>query len=99
MIDLSTNSFVGSLPSDVGRLTSISLFDASGNNLTGTIPRELAYIDSRGFVFYLDNNQLTGTVPAEVCTKLVGSEDVISLKGTKVALCNCVKCHNMSLRG
>ena len=54
-------------------MESLQLFDASGNNLQGTIPRSLGRLKKLRDL-ELDDNFLTGTIPAELadCESLIG---------------------------
>jgi len=60
------NNMVGTLPNDIGNLTAIKWFIASGNNdLTGSIPAEIGNLSNlETLAFY--NCNLTGTIPDEI---------------------------------
>ena len=44
VLDISMNSFISSIPSDIGQLTSVEFLDISYNVLTGTIPSSIVYL-------------------------------------------------------
>jgi Leucine-rich repeat (LRR) protein/pimeloyl-ACP methyl ester carboxylesterase len=64
-LDLYKNQLIGSIPADIGNLTSLTHLDLWGNQLTGDIPPEIGNLTS---LMYLDlsNNQLTGNIPPEI---------------------------------
>ena len=62
---LPNNLLSGSLPLELGRLTSLELLDLSYNQLTGGIPPELGQL-ARLTSLLLRRNQLTGVVPPEL---------------------------------
>lgn len=72
VIDLSDNSFTGSIPSTIGNLTSLLVLNMSHNALTGQIPGELGrlvQIESLD----LSWNRLTGEIPRQLAA-LTGLE-------------------------
>ncbi|KAF7020543.1 hypothetical protein CFC21_033624 [Triticum aestivum] len=67
-IDLSNNSFDGTIPGSLGRLTSLHVLNMSGNAFTGHIPQvfgRMTQLESLD----LSQNQLSGDIPAAL-TKL-----------------------------
>ena len=60
-LDLSGNNLRGTLPSDLGTLTSLTTLDLSDNGLSGTIP-DLTALTSL-LDLDLGDNQLSGTIP------------------------------------
>lgn len=68
LIDLSDNSFGGTIPESLGRLVSLLVLNMSGNAFTGGIPREfgrMTLLESLD----LSQNQLSGDIP-EALTNL-----------------------------
>lgn len=59
------NLFSGSLPSEVGLLTSLTRLGLNGNVLTGSLPSELGLLTSL-FELRLGRNSLTGTLPSDL---------------------------------
>ena len=55
----------GSIPSELGNLTDLTILNLSGNKLGGAIPAELGDLTNLT-IFYLHNNKLTGPIPAEL---------------------------------
>ncbi|KAM3346287.1 hypothetical protein ACQJBY_020710 [Aegilops geniculata] len=68
VIDLSKNSFDGTIPESLGRLVSLLLLNMSGNAFTGDIPRELGGMTQLESLD-LSQNQLSGDIP-EALTNL-----------------------------
>ena len=61
-IDLSNNELSGTIPPEIGTLTSLEDINLSGNNITGGVPKEvnnLTHLKS----FYVNNNQMNDSVP------------------------------------
>ena len=58
--------FIGSIPKELGNLTSVQVVDLSCNELTGTIPTQFANLN---YLHYLDlsDNFLSGSVPDALC--------------------------------
>ena len=55
----------GSIPSELGNLTDLTILNLSGNKLGGAIPAELGDLTNLT-IFYLHNNELSGPIPAEL---------------------------------
>lgn len=65
-LKLCGNNLNGTIPSQLGRLSSLtSLFLFKNNNLHGTIPSHLGRLSSL-FELDLDSNQLSGSIPPEL---------------------------------
>ncbi|PUZ68624.1 hypothetical protein GQ55_2G043000 [Panicum hallii var. hallii] len=64
LIDLSNNSFEGSIPSSIGRLVSLHGLNMSHNNFTGQIPSQLHNL-TRLESMDLSCNNLSGEIPQE----------------------------------
>ncbi len=62
---LSDNQLTGSIPPELGNLSSLETLNLSGNRLTGSIPPELGNLSSLKFL-HLSGNQLTGSIPPEL---------------------------------
>ena len=61
-LDQRANGLTGSIPSELGNLSSLDLLDLRNNQLTGPIPPELGNLSNLALLF-LGGNQLAGTVP------------------------------------
>ena len=48
ILSLDSNFFTGSIPSEMGRLTNLTLLDLEGNLLRGTIPTEIGLLTKLG---------------------------------------------------
>ena len=64
-LTLADNRLAGTIPSELGMLTSLEFLDLSGNLATGLIPRELGNLWNLESL-RLDRNRLTGPIPAEL---------------------------------
>ena len=58
------NSLTGTIPTELGNLTSLTFLDLSRNSLTGSIPSELGDLESLT-ILDLGLNSLSGTIPTE----------------------------------
>jgi hypothetical protein len=56
----------GTIPTELGSMTSLELLNLSSNQIGGTVPTELGNISTLQEVL-LGTNDLEGAVPAEVC--------------------------------
>jgi len=71
LLDLSFNSVAGTLPTELGRLSSIDRITWNDNQLVGTIPTQIGEINRPALSRELDqimlaNNALSGSVPTEL---------------------------------
>ncbi|CAB9528415.1 leucine Rich Repeat [Seminavis robusta] len=64
-LGIKQNNIQGSLPGELGLLTSLEILDISRNSIGGTIPTEIFALPKL-WVFALYQNQLQGTVPSEI---------------------------------
>ena len=64
-LDLSENQLSGTIPAEIGNLTSLTTLSISFNQLSGTIPVEIGNLTSLEHLL-LGSNQLSGTIPAEL---------------------------------
>ncbi|CAH1435462.1 unnamed protein product [Lactuca virosa] len=65
-LDLSGNSFIGTLPSQLGSLKNLEFLDLSRNRLTSQIPPSFGSMINLKFLD-LSINQLRGPIPQELC--------------------------------
>jgi len=63
-LSLGWNKLTGTIPSELGNLTSLTNLHLGGNSLTGTIPAELGNLSNLTWL-NLQLNSLTGTIPSE----------------------------------
>ncbi len=56
--------FMGTIPTELGQLYSLQWVNLSRNQLTGSIPTEIAQLPL--FTLNLNHNELTGTFPTEL---------------------------------
>ncbi|MFC2125859.1 leucine-rich repeat domain-containing protein [Bacteroidota bacterium] len=64
-IDLSSNNLVGTIPADIGELTSLTDMSLGDNQISGTIPSAIGDLTNLGYL-HLSMNQLSGSIPLEI---------------------------------
>jgi len=68
-LELDLNNLIGSLPAELGLLSSalekITLRGGPDTDIIGTLPTELGYLTQLK-VFFVRNNDLSGTIPSEI---------------------------------
>ena len=65
-LSLDHNSLRGSIPTEIGNLTSLKGLFLKNNYLSGSIPTQIGSLTSLQF-FYLYDNTLSGSIPDGVC--------------------------------
>ena len=70
---LSDNGLTGSIPPELGKLSSLQTLHLEDNGLTGSIPPELGNLSSL-WGLYFNANGLTGLVPTQLCPLINGSK-------------------------
>ncbi|GMI89912.1 PXY/TDR-correlated 2 [Hibiscus trionum] len=65
VLDLSSNGFYGEIPSKLGVLSSLVLFNMSRNRLFGSIPSAIGELKATQVVD-LSDNMLNGSIPSEI---------------------------------
>ena len=66
VLSLHSNALNGTIPVEIGDLTSLTALHLSNNDLSGTIPAEIGNLTSLTDLS-LDGNALNGTIPDSVC--------------------------------
>ena len=66
-IDLLSGGLAGSIPTKLGRLSTLTKLRLDSNSLTGSIPAELGTLSGLTHI-WLDGNSLTGSIPVEFGT-------------------------------
>ncbi|KAK9116818.1 hypothetical protein Sjap_015765 [Stephania japonica] len=64
-LNLGLNRLNGSIPSQIGNLTKLTMLDLSFNDLIGSLPRSIGQLRSL-LVLYLSGNRLTGSIPTTI---------------------------------
>lgn len=64
-INLNNNSLNGTIPSELGDITSLVELFLGNNSLTGNIPSEIGNLQFLD-ILWLSDNQLTGSIPSEI---------------------------------
>jgi Leucine-rich repeat (LRR) protein len=64
-IVLGSNNLTGTIPTELGQLTSITLLDLQTNQITGEIPSEIGNLNNLTRISFWQN-QLTGSIPPEL---------------------------------
>lgn len=67
-IDISSLGLVGTLPSSIGDLHSLTAFDVSTNTLSGTIPSSIGDWNNAIATIKMHDNLFTGSIPSSVGT-------------------------------
>ena len=65
-LDLSHNRLSGTIPAEIGNLTSLTELELGFNELSGTIPAEIGNLTSLRRLDLGFNYELSGTIPAEI---------------------------------
>ena len=65
IVDLSSNSLFGTIPSNIVHLSKLSVLNLSYNQFVGRIPSEIGQLKSL-HIFYLTANRMSGLIPQEV---------------------------------
>ncbi len=84
---LEENQLSGSIPPEIGNLTSLGQLDLSNNQLSGSIPPEMDNLAREYFNLYLGNNQLSGNIPPEMCRLYLNQAMRIEVDTEEVNLC------------
>ncbi|MED6118414.1 hypothetical protein PIB30_002120 [Stylosanthes scabra] len=84
VLDLSSCSLTGLIPSSLGGLTELKFLSLSGNELTGRLPSQLGRLSGLT-VLDLSDNSLTGTVPNTVSS--LKSLERLDLSGNFLSGC------------
>ncbi|WP_161575459.1 leucine-rich repeat domain-containing protein [Beggiatoa leptomitoformis] len=64
-LNLYSNGLTGSIPSDIGKLTSLTSLELSKNQLEGEIPSDIGNLTNLT-TLSLSDNQLTGSIPSDI---------------------------------
>ena len=80
-LNLQSNQLSGSLPAELGDLTSLTHLWMYSNELTGSIPSQIGFLTSLRNV-QLNSNQLSGTLPSEMGN--LTSLEVLSLSSNQL---------------
>ena len=64
-LNLYNNNLTGTIPSEIGYLSSLTRLDLTYNQLTGNIPSEIGNLTNLTF-FSLKDNAFNGTIPSEI---------------------------------
>mmetsp|Transcript_16932 Transcript_16932/g.22696 ORF Transcript_16932/g.22696 Transcript_16932/m.22696 type:complete len:88 (+) Transcript_16932:217-480(+) len=86
---------MGTIPAELGALSSLQRLELQSNQLTGTIPAELGALSSLE-TLVLQSNNLSGSMPSDVCNLRTTNRGLLSLlqadcKSEVVCSC-CTSC-------
>jgi len=95
-LSLANNDLGGSIPSEMGRMTSLVALYLDGTRLQGKVPSELTAISSLRTVL-LHNNNLEGSVENIFCKR--GWDELITdcVDPVSVECSCCTECHSARL--
>ncbi|VAI83039.1 unnamed protein product [Triticum turgidum subsp. durum] len=62
ILDFMWNSIGGSIPKEVGNITSLELLLLNGNQLTGSLPEEIGFVPNLNRI-QIDQNHISGSIP------------------------------------
>ncbi|KAI9327281.1 hypothetical protein BDR26DRAFT_875703 [Obelidium mucronatum] len=65
LVSLALNGIYGSIPSEIGCLSSLTILILSSNELSGSIPSQIGLLTNLRFL-RLDSNSLSGVIPTEI---------------------------------
>lgn len=71
-LSITNSTLTGTIPSEIGHLSSLRRLWLYSNKLTGTIPAEIGNLDQLE-VFEVHHNSLGGSMPSGVCTAVASS--------------------------
>jgi hypothetical protein len=75
------NLSAGTMPTEIGLMTSLEKMNFQSNNLFGTIPSEIGLMQMLQYAWF-KYNVLTGTVPFEVCNILLKNQGALASVGS-----------------
>ena len=81
-LDLSSFNLAGSLPKEIGLLSSLTSLNLSGNSMTGLIPEEISGLTALTSLT-LQDNTLDGEIPVEALARLANLQ-VLRLEGNNL---------------
>ncbi|KAL5990460.1 hypothetical protein ACLOJK_011362 [Asimina triloba] len=64
-LDVSRNSFHGTIPTQICTLSKLTLLDLSSNHFSGSLPSALVKLTALSYL-YLSENKISGTIPHEM---------------------------------
>jgi len=79
-LELDASHLIGSLPTEIGLLTSLESLNLRDNLITGTVPKSWEHLTSLENLF-LDGNDLEGSIPDFFCTSLAMNELTADCEG------------------
>jgi hypothetical protein len=76
VLDVSNNKLIDEIPSELGQLAKLQYLSLQSNDLNGTIPESLAFLNESLQRMSLSANQLTGKLSNDLCSLSNASIDV-----------------------
>jgi hypothetical protein len=88
-VNLDTNSFSGTVPSELGSLTALTYLNLHTSSFSGNVPSELVALTALDDLDLSGNSLLNGTVPAKLCNNDGVTIVVDCNPGPQCSCCTC----------
>jgi hypothetical protein len=98
ILDIHSNNFTGSLPSELALLSDLERLDVSSNlHLGGTLPEDINLLFDLGYIDLSSTSIEIGAIPDDFCRELYFLDEIFvtcSGENANVTRCDCCVCLN-----